>query len=128
LSKVVFGDDRAATALKRILDRHAARQRVAASNLANVDTEGYTPSRVEFKEEFGRALGGLELQRTDPGHLSTRPAGRRDGYRVVEDPGRDLDLEAAMAELADAQMAYATAARLMSKRVTAVKTAIRGNP
>jgi flagellar basal-body rod protein FlgB len=132
MDKVGLAADEAAAALKRVLDLNAARQRVGARNLANFGSEGYRPKRVEFTDEMARALGKVEMTRTDPRHLDTSRAteGGEPHVEVVEDEEVDLavELEATAAQLADAEIAYATAARLMAKRIATLKTAITGNP
>ena len=133
MSKVTMGNDDAVAVLKRLLDVNAARQKVAARNLANSGTEGYEPKTIEFSGELDRALGKVEMERTSPHHLdSARARERTEGFLEVVDKDGAVDdesrLEQGVAELADAEIAYATAARLMSKRIETVKTAITGRP
>jgi flagellar basal-body rod protein FlgB len=132
VDKVSFGNDESAGTIKRLLDVNAARQRVGARNLANASTEGYSPKKVEFAEELSRTSTRAELTRTHPGHLaSSREATEAGAIEVVDrDAPEDEDsrMELSVAELADAQMAYATAATLMSRRMATVRTAISGRP
>jgi flagellar basal-body rod protein FlgB len=133
VAKVTFGNDESAGTLKRLLDVNAARERVGARNLANSSTEGYTPKEVEFADELNRSVARTELVRTHPGHI----ASSRDGAggdvalevvdRAAPEDG-ESELELSVAELTDAQMAYATAATLMSRRVATIRTAISGRP
>lgn len=123
--------DGAAERLKRVLDVTAARQRVAARNLSNVTTEGYEPKRVEFSDELRRVSGRVKIQRTHEGHLSSaREAADAHGCAEVVDEeamnNPDTRLERTVAELADAELAYATAAKLMAKRAQTMRTAISG--
>jgi flagellar basal-body rod protein FlgB len=133
MSKVTLGKDSAVDVLTRLLDLHAARQKVAAGNLANTGTEDYVPKKVRFTREFDRALDRVGMRRTRERHMdSPRPVSESKGFVEVTDEeaaaGRDADLEASVAEIADAEMAYATVARLMSKRVATIRTAITGKP
>jgi flagellar basal-body rod protein FlgB len=133
MSKVSLGDDSAADVLMRLLDLHAARQKVAAKNLANTGTEDYEPKTVRFTDEFDRAIGRVSMRRTDERHIvSPRAATRSEGFVEVVDEeavaSAETNLEASVAEIADAEMAYATVARLMSKRVATIRTAISGRP
>ena len=132
MSKVTLGTDDTLQVLKRMLDRTAARQKVAAKNLANSATEGYQPKKVEFTAEFDRALGKVGMRRTNPRHMASRSRARsREPVEVIDEDlqdGDDARLEKTVAELADAEMAYATAARLMAKRIATVRTAITGKP
>jgi flagellar basal-body rod protein FlgB len=123
--------DAAAAKLKRVLDVNAARQRVAATNLSNSATDGYEPKKVEFSEELARVSGKVKVRKTHETHLtSSRGAADASGYTEVVDQDAldnpDTRLERTVAELADAELAYATAARLMAKRGQTLRTAISG--
>jgi flagellar basal-body rod protein FlgB len=124
-------NDSAAERLKKVLDITAARQRVAATNLSNVTTEGYEPKKVEFSDELARVSGKVKMRRTHQGHMtSSNSADESRGYvevadkEAIENP--DTRLERTIAELADAELAYATAAKLMAKRGQILKTAVSG--
>jgi len=133
MSDVRLGNDDAANTIRRILDLNAARQKAAVKNLANIDTEGYRPKRIQFADHLEEASGRVEISRTDPGHLAGAAPGP-DRSRYVEVVDREAagspetELELSVAELADAEIAYSTAARLMSKRVATIRTAITGKP
>jgi len=123
--------DTAAERLKRLLDMNAARQRVAATNLSNSSTEGYEPKKVEFAKELEQASGKVEIRRTHKSHLapSRASAGGKEYVEVLDEDAinnPDTRLERTAAELADAELAYATAAKLMAKRNQTLRTAISG--
>jgi flagellar basal-body rod protein FlgB len=131
MKNVGITTDGAAERLKRVLDITAARQRVAARNLSNVTTDGYEPKKVEFSDELASASGKVKIQKTHEGHMtSTREAEATRGYTEVVDQEAiehpDTRLEQTAAELADAELAYATAAKLMAKRTQTMRTAITG--
>lgn len=131
MSKVSFGTDENVLVLKKILDGTAARQKVAARNLANCTTEGYQPRKIEFAEELGKRIGRVELSTNHPKHLrSGRIQAHSRGFAEVVDEEAIADsavrLEKTVAELADAELAYSTAAKLVSKRTATLRTAITG--
>jgi flagellar basal-body rod protein FlgB len=132
MAKIGLATDEATATLKRVLDVNAARQRVAARNLANSDTPGYQPKKVEFVAEMNQALSKVDMAMTDPRHLSSpKTAEAREGLlEVVDDDAAPAEtrLEATMADLADAELAYATAARVMGRRSATMRTAISGKP
>jgi flagellar basal-body rod protein FlgB len=133
MSDVRLGSDEASKVIRRILDLNAARQKAAVKNLANIDTQGYQPKRVEFADHLNQATGRVEMARTGPGHMTGRASGaERRGYvEVVDHEAADapeVELERSVADLAAAEIAYSTAARLMSKRVATLRTAITGKP
>lgn len=116
--------------LRRQLSFAAAKQAVAASNIANFSTPGYRAREADFGSALDDALmGRTDLTRTNPSHLAGRqtdtsvirevdglPA-RRDGNTVQID--RELlRLGKATAEFAQAQTALAAKFRLIRYAIT----------
>lgn len=84
-------------ALALALDAAALRQQAIASNIANVDTPGYSPVAVAFEEQLtqarrtlqaGRALDGSEL-------AGVQPALQAVSGEAGLSPAVQLDVEAA---------------------------------
>jgi flagellar basal-body rod protein FlgB len=112
-------------ALRRQMAIAAAKQVVAAGNLANVNTPGYRARAVDFTAALERELGGgISLTGTSAGHLpgtiteavSTEEVEglplRRDGNNVQID--RELmTMSTAAGEFARAQTALAARFRLV---------------
>ena len=112
-------------ALRRQMAIAAAKQVVAAGNLANVNTPGYRARAVDFTAALERELGGgISLTGTSTGHLpgtisETVATGeveglplRRDGNNVQID--RELmTMSTAAGEFARAQTALAARFRLV---------------
>jgi flagellar basal-body rod protein FlgB len=112
-------------ALRRQMAIAAAKQVVAAGNLANVNTPGYRARAVDFTAALERELGGgISLTGTSAGHLpgtiteavSTEEVEglplRRDGNNVQID--RELmTMSTAAGEFARAQTALAARVRLV---------------
>ncbi|MGQ9603174.1 MAG: flagellar basal body rod protein FlgB [bacterium] len=131
MEKVSF-DDRSVRILEDLLDIQAARQKVSATNLANIGNDTYEPRRVDFSLELDRAMNA-GLRTTSPLHI--RQPGRSEAsvsIRQVVDQTASQDqttrLEHEVSELNDAQLAYSTVARLMSKRLGTLRTSIVGKP
>ncbi len=109
------------SALGRQLNNAVAKQTVAASNLANLDTPGYRTHDVSFDETLDGQLGGVT--RTNTSHLAAPPtdgtpvevaglASRRDGNNVQLD--RELlALSKAGGEFSRAQTALTAKFRLV---------------
>jgi flagellar basal-body rod protein FlgB len=112
-------------ALRRQMSIAAAKQAIAAGNLANVNTPGYKARAVDFAEALERELGGsVSLNATQANHIGTSsesapsaievdglPA-RRDGNTVQID--RELlTMTSAAGEFARAQTALAAKFRLV---------------
>jgi flagellar basal-body rod protein FlgB len=112
-------------ALRRQMAIAAAKQVVAAGNLANVNTPGYRARAVDFTAALERELGGgISLTGTSAGHLPGTIAEtvateevdglplRRDGNNVQID--RELmTMSTAAGEFARAQTALAARFRLV---------------
>lgn len=121
-------------ALRQQMTVAAARQMVAASNLANVSTPGYRAREIDFSAALERHVaGGVQLVSTQPGHLSgigdTSPgsagsaiktreasvadgAARRDGNSVQLDQEL-LSMTRAAGDFAQAQTALAAKFKLL---------------
>jgi len=113
------------SALGRQMRAAVAKQTVAASNLANINTPGYRAREVAFEAALDQQLGSdVALATTRPGHLAgtdpldpaTREAAglpaRRDGNTVHID--RELlAMGRAGGEFASAQTALAAKFRLV---------------
>jgi flagellar basal-body rod protein FlgB len=102
----------------------AARQAIAASNLANVNTPGYKAQEPDFGDALSEKLGAASLRVTNSRHLSGVDApsvdsreveglpARRDGNTVQID--RELlTMTQASGEFARAQTALAAKFRLV---------------
>jgi flagellar basal-body rod protein FlgB len=120
-----ISDSAIITALGRQMNRAVARETIAASNLANLETPGYRAQELDFDAALERELGGsIRLAATAPGHqpiggeggARAREAGglttRRDGNNVQLD--RELlSLTKAAGEFNAAQTALAAKFRLV---------------
>lgn len=120
-------------ALRRHMSLAAARQAVASSNLANVDTPGYKARELDFSDTLQRHVAGpVQLAATRTGHLTSgaeTPAASGDagGFRTREtadvDARRDgntvqtdrelLAMTRAAGEFARAQTTLAAKFRLL---------------
>jgi flagellar basal-body rod protein FlgB len=112
-------------ALRRQLSVAAAKQAIAAGNLANVNTPGYKARAIDFTAALEEQLGGsVSLAATSPSHIATgteaSPAAteveglpaRRDGNTVQID--RELlTMTSAAGDFARAQTALAAKFRLV---------------
>ena len=112
-------------ALGRQMTNAVARETVAASNLANIDTPGYRARETSFADALNLELGGSgTLAQTHAGHLggpaasapgtqeSIGAASRRDGNNVQLD--RELlTLNRAAADFSAAQTVLAAKFRLV---------------
>lgn len=106
-----ISDSSIVAALGRQLNRAVARQQVAASNLANLDTPGYRAKEVQFAEALDASL---QTSQADVSTLADAEglAARRDGNTVQLD--RELlNMSRAAGDFSAAQTALAAKFRLV---------------
>jgi flagellar basal-body rod protein FlgB len=126
--------------LNRALDAYALRQKVIATNLANITTPGYKAQSVKFEDELSGAIGagGINGVTTDPRHMAigaqsgdaavasvqTASAGGKGDPRASGMNNVDLDQE--MAELAKTQLRFRFSARMIGDTFRNIQASIRG--
>lgn len=112
-------------ALRKALDGAQARQWAVATNLANAETPGYRPCRVEFEAQLRAALRQQdslndETNRaavaavTPTRHQYAGPALRRDGNAV--------DLETELQELAESGLQFQAVTRLLARKLAMLRS------
>jgi flagellar basal-body rod protein FlgB len=104
--------------LARYMDLLVMRQKVTATNIANLDTPGYRTRDLDFQIELARALDGSGLE--NPGPLEVHELG---GLPVKND-GNDVHLDREMQQLSEAVMRYSLASMLVRGNVEAIRNAI----
>jgi flagellar basal-body rod protein FlgB len=129
----------------------AERQRVIASNIANVDTPGYSAHSLDFKEAMQTANGSspnqllltpskstlpTTAQKTNPGHfaLAANASGHLGqqqamGYAIQSQPSVDnnsVDLDQERANFADNAVRYEATLRFINSHSKTILSAIQG--
>ena len=108
--------------LSRLMDATSIRTRVIAHNLANVNTPGFTRSKVVFEEEFSNAL-----QRGDKAQArDVRPEVTLDKGGDVKPDGNNVHMEKEMAERVKTTILYNIVEKIISGRIKGLRTAIQG--
>jgi flagellar basal-body rod protein FlgB len=106
--------DRLSARLEQYMDLLSARQKLVASNVANVDTPGYKTKDLDFQAEFRNMIEGDSPQAVEVAGLKTR----NDGNNV------SLDREARL--LAENALRFTLASNLLRSEIRAVRSAIQG--
>lgn len=111
--------DRTVGVLKKALDLRVQNQQVIASNIANANTPGYAPARLEFEQDLQRALDDTGAVARVEGRVIRTPetSGIGDGNGVM------VDQE--MIALAENQIKYEAATQLLSKKLGLLKYVIQ---
>ncbi len=105
--------DRIAGQLERYMDLLSARQKLVASNIANVDTPGYRTQDIDFQSEFLNAAGGAP-------HTVGVPD------LPVKNDGNDVSLDRESRLLAENGLRFQLASNLLRSQIRLVKSAIQG--
>ena len=100
--------------LEKYLDLLSARQKLAASNIANADTPGYKTKDIDFQQEFMSMVNGQQPLTINAEGLQEKP----DGNNV------SIDRESRM--LAENAMRFNVASALLRGQINQVKEAIQG--
>jgi flagellar basal-body rod protein FlgB len=117
---LISASDPVGTALHSALDGLSYRQRVAADNIANVDTPGFSATRVDFEDSLRNAL---EDGVVDPGEVTTSSAR---STAVAGADGNNVDLASETMLQMQATFSYQLLSRAVGDRFGLVTTAIGG--
>jgi len=114
------------SAMGKILDATAARQRVIAHNIANVDTPGFTRSDVSFHDELARALTDADEQPlltiSRVGEVQPRTA--LDSQSPPRADGNNVDIDREMASMAQNTIEYEAAAEVLKSKLAMLRSAV----
>ncbi len=116
---------------KRFLDLTSLRHKLISSNVANVSTPGYEACDVDFKGELSKAFGksnGLAGTVTNPAHIPTGHHAARapkvERSRVASGDVNSVDIDREVPKMAENELMYTIAARLLEKKFTGLRKAI----
>jgi flagellar basal-body rod protein FlgB len=118
------------------LNLRSERQRLIASNIANVDTPGYVAREMDFATALRQATGSLAapplLAASQPGHLGgvgTAGGATPLNYAVAAQTNLDrnsVDMDRERASFADNTVKYEATLRFINGQVRTLLSAITG--
>lgn len=117
-----------------VMDLQLERQNLVSSNIANLNTPGYQPRRLEFEKELQAALeldDAHRVARTHQRHLpgAFRPGAHGEVFRELRPrvvPGTDgVNLDTEMALMTKNSLAYTTLATVLQKDYTGIQKMIQ---
>ena len=122
--------------LEKVLDLRSLKHNLIVSNIANADTPRYKAFDMIIEEEIGKTVSkknNASLTTTQDGHLPGRKisAGNVESKFVAKPPlsirGDDntVDIDKAMADMAENSLMYNALAQILSKKFTGLKTVIQ---
>jgi flagellar basal-body rod protein FlgB len=101
--------------LEKYMDVLAARQKLVASNIANVDTPGFKTKDIDFQSEFQSLLEGV----------SSGPAPREVSGLKVKNDGNNVNLDREARLLGENAIRFNAASNLMKSQFRILKSAIK---
>jgi flagellar basal-body rod protein FlgB len=99
--------------IEHYLDLLSARQKLVASNIANIDTPGYKTKDIDFQFEF------LSLAPQQAPHVVDAPG------LVVKSDGNNVSLDREARLLAENALRFNVASNLMKTQLKVVESAIK---
>lgn len=115
--------------LQKALNYESANQQVISGNMANVDTPGYRQMSLKFDEELMLAESkfNTSLKRTDVRHIEGSADSTLGGFSVETKKTEGIDIDKEMADMAKNNLLYEANIRLITKKLQALKAAIKGS-
>ena len=121
--------------LQKVLDLRSQNQHIISSNIANADTPGFAPTKLQFENELQSALHGNNMKSvtTHPNHipLSSSNIGnvsgtlvrKPDNTGIGDENGVRVDQE--MINLSENQILFEAAAQTLKKKLGILKYAVQ---
>ncbi|MCE5264256.1 MAG: flagellar basal body rod protein FlgB [Deltaproteobacteria bacterium] len=108
--------------LSGMLDYRSTRHKVIASNVANIDTEGFKPSDVSFKQELGKA-NSLRMATTDPKHIGR--VENEVGPLEITTSEENVQIDTEMVNLSENQLMYNATVEMLSRKFRGLNTVLK---
>lgn len=133
LDKALFGKT-GIPIYSRLADLSSTQHKVVASNIANVNTEGYDKREFDFDKELRKALDKPSVpgRTTHPNHIplgnqSDSPPKIEKVKKSENDTGvNSVDIDQEMADLAQNQIIFEFGADMLARKFKSLKSAIKG--
>jgi flagellar basal-body rod protein FlgB len=123
----ITGDSGVMAALRQQMTLAAARQAVAASNLANVNTPGYRAREADFNQALDGKLND-ELRLTDSRHLpgteTSGPASREAEGLAARADGNNVQIDRELLSMTQAAGEFARAQTALAAKFRLVRYAL----
>ncbi len=110
--------------MEQALNLRYERQGLIQSNIANMETPGYTVQEFSFKKAMETAaLDQGTLSRTHNKHIELDPVAAAKSIQFSKED-RPVDLDEEMVKMAENQLMYEIATRLLGKKLDGLKYVI----
>jgi len=111
--------------LSSVLDYRSERQKLISTNVANIETEGYQPKELEFKNHLLDSMGNrqnIQIVRTHGKHLPLLEPGSN--YRVKVSGDR-VSLDKEMMNLAENNLSYNASTDILARKFRGISNFLR---
>jgi len=113
--------DKAMNVLSSTMNFRSQRHQLISSNIANIDTPEYTSKDLQFKGIIGEEMQ-KQLTRTDKRHFSGQFASAGMINGEIVDSEERVNVDSAMANLAENHLMYNLSVELLSRKIKSIKT------
>lgn len=115
--------------LQKAMNYQSANQQIISGNMANVDTPGYRQMSLKFDEELLLAenKSNTALKTTNASHIAGSADPTVGGFSVDTKKTAGIDMDNEMAKMAKNNLLYEANTRLLTKKLQALKAAIKGS-
>ena len=116
---------------EKYLNLSSFRQKLIGGNIANVSTPGFKSQDINFQQEYERATSGGSRLSGAVTHASHIPLGSHESRppeieqaKMSEGEMNSVDIDAQVSNLAQNELRYTIAARLLQLKFSGIKKAI----
>jgi len=111
--------------LSSVLDYRSERQKLISTNVANIETEGYQPKDLDFKNHLLESLGNrqnVQIVRTHRKHLPLLDS--ENAYRV-KISGERVSLDKEMMNLAENNLSYNASTDILARKFRGISNFLK---
>ena len=120
--------DNAVHVMHKAMNISSERNRLISSNIANVDTIGFKPADLDFKESLLRAMetpSEITLKRTHPEHFESATAADLSDVPVYRERSvAAVDIDQEMTNLAENNLQYRTNSEMLMRKLNLIRFSI----
>jgi flagellar basal-body rod protein FlgB len=114
--------DKTIDMLSGMLDYRSTRHKVIISNIANIDTDGFKPLDISFKQILGKS-NSIRMATTDPEHIGVQEEGGGQVEVITSEEKVNIDQE--MSNLAENQLMYNMTVEMLSRKFRGINTVLK---
>ena len=121
--------DRSVTLMGKALKIASERNSLISNNISNVDTVGYKPTDLDFKETFARAMSASadpSLAQTHEKHFRYGADAGPSGAALKQSDTAAVDIDKEMTSLAENNLRYRIDSELLIRKLSAIRLSIMG--